>query len=83
MDEAIIWFRAFIDIEWAAKTAYYLESDRDTFRVAKRAYKALKHKKAGERLNRGDPPDDRMKKEYESEAKRWLLTKTAKVESFS
>lgn len=73
MDEVIAWFRAFLDTEWAAWTAYRLESDRDTFLAAKRAYKALKHKKAGERLNRGDPPDDDDKKEYESEAKRVLF----------
>jgi hypothetical protein len=46
MDEAIAWFRAFLDTEWAAKTAYHLEDDRDTFLAAKRAYKALKHKKS-------------------------------------
>ena len=47
MTDVITWFRAFLDIEWAAKTAYHLEDDRDTFLAAKRAYKALKHKKAG------------------------------------
>ncbi len=73
MTDVIAWFRAFLDTEWAAWTAYRLEDDRDTFLAAKRAYKALKHKKAGERLNRGDPPDDDDKKEYESEAKRVLF----------
>jgi hypothetical protein len=73
MDEAIAWFRAFLDTEWAAKTAYHLEDDRDTFLAAKRAYKALKHKKAGEHLNRGDPPDDDMKKSFESKGKRVLF----------
>ena len=73
MDEAITWFRAFLDTEWAAKTAYHLEDDLGTFLAAKSAYDALKHEDAGEHLNRWDPPDDDDKKEYESEAKRVLF----------
>lgn len=73
MDEAIAWFRAFLDTEWTAKTAYHLEDDLGTFLAAKSAYDALKHKKAGEHLNRWDPPDDDMKKSFESKGKRVLF----------
>jgi hypothetical protein len=73
MDEAIAWFRAFLGTEWAAVTAYHIEDDLGTFLAAKSAYDALKHKKAGEHLNRWGPPDDGMKKEYESEANRVLF----------
>ena len=73
MDEAIQWFRAFLDTEWTAKTAYHLEDDLDTFLAARRAYEALKHKEAGEHLNRWDPPDDSMKKSFESKGNRQLF----------
>jgi hypothetical protein len=47
MTDVIAWFRAFLDTEWAAWTAYRLEDDLGTFLAAKSAYEALKHKKAG------------------------------------
>lgn len=73
MTDVIAWFRAFLDTEWAAWTAYRLEDDLGTFLAAKSAYDALKHKKAGEHLNRWDPPKESMKKAFESEGKRVLF----------
>ncbi len=37
MTDAIAWFRAFLDTEWAAWTAYRLEDDLGTFLAAKSA----------------------------------------------
>jgi len=74
MDEAVTWFRTFLDTEWAAKTAYYLESDEDAFEAATDAYFALKHEDVGEALNRSGTPEDLadLKKMFETQTKRVL-----------
>lgn len=56
MDEALAWFRTFLEVEWDAVQALHLEPDEDVFRELKAAYKQLKDPNIGHNLYRG--PDD-------------------------
>ena len=57
MDEAVQWFRAFLDTEWDAMTAYHLEADTDAFLARAAAYEILKAEGVGHYLNRDETPE--------------------------
>ena len=75
MDDALSWFRAFLDTEWTAKTAYHLEPDADTFHAARAAYNALKEDDVGDYLNRSGTPEDlaKLKEMYATRGERVLF----------
>ena len=74
MDEPIAWFRAFLDTEWAAVTAYHLEANEDAFEGIADGYRVLKDEDVGEALNRVGTPEDmaELKEVFERRAKRVL-----------